>query len=356
MTARIIRGFDHENSLADLVTGGVAITSNSTINFVAGRYGGRAITLPSEAMLIFPLGVAVASGSSVWVGLATGVKPPDAYSYATCICAVNGEGRVHCYVLITNTQVLIYRQTANWGGCVNPPQDTLLASIDTPLFAGNVFIFVAVEFIIGATAGEVHVRVNGETADFLAVTGANTLGDTASGYSTVVAIGLSGTTYSQGGQVDDFCAQDTAGSYNNSWPIERQVLTGWATADSSVEFTPLSGTTNTPMIDETAMDSDATYNVSATAGQSDLFTHTQVVPNYVISAVQITNASRKDASGAATLANIISSNGTDDTGATNAMISTYAYYSDISETDPATGAPWTAAAHNASLMGYGRVA
>ena len=362
MTMRAVRGFDHETAVADLATNGTTfINGGGSINFVSGRTsGGKAIQFGAGyhyGILAVPLNAVVSSGTEVFIGgAATGVSGSGDTFF--CIGVESPEGQLHAYVLFNGTNIIAYR-AAPGETYFTEGSPTSLGSVVYAFPAGWTRIEVGIK--VHATAGEIHVRVAGSATDILTVTGANTLGDTNSGMSGIAfaAVGSPSNTLissNTGATWDDMYCCDSAGTVNNNFLGEGLVTTCFATADNTVQFARLSGGSNFAMVDETAMDSDTTYNASATAGQSDLFAHGGVATTFNIRAAQITNASRKDAAGTCSLANIISSNGIDETGATNPLATSYYYFSDIAELDPSTGAPWTVSGFNSTLIGYGRVA
>lgn len=157
---------------------------------------------------------------------------------------------------------------------------------------------------------------------------------------------------------DDLFAWDTAGSYNNDFIGDHQVLTLWPDGDTAqTDWTRNTGSTDYEAIDEADPDDDTTY-VEATAAAQISEYALDDLPSTVsaIAAVQLTGRMKKtDAGGSMVQQGLLSSDvgspaaPAEYSGADRNITTAYTYWPDISEEDPATGAPWTRTAFNAAL-------
>jgi hypothetical protein len=133
-----------------------------------------------------------------------------------------------------------------------------------------------------------------------------------------------------------------------------RIQTDFPSIDHSVAFTPLTGTSHFAMVDETAMDSDATYNFTSTVGATDLFGFPALVlpAGSSILDVSLVSAARKDDAGNRSFQHQYLSGSTSSFGTPTAISTSYQYFIDAFPNDPATGLPWTLAALNAAFAGY----
>jgi hypothetical protein len=126
---------------------------------------------------------------------------------------------------------------------------------------------------------------------------------------------------------------------------------------ASSAWTPLSGTDNALMIDETAPDDDTTYNSTSTVGATD--THVvqdAPVPGAVLYGVQLCLSAKKSDAGACSLAPVVRHSGVDQVGTAFNPGTTYLYNVTPYGLNPGTGAAWTEAGFNAAEFGYRRTA
>jgi hypothetical protein len=363
MTLRVMRGFDHENNYIDLATNGVAVAADGSSypTRVAGRFGGGALQFgyqggaAANSGYSFPLagGTVVASGSPLYCGgaaenpgLIFGVRSPG--------------GGMHCGIEITSTAITAYR----FGGenLVQTPftvGGTNIGSV-TYTWPSSGWLYVECEFIVaGGTGGSVVVRLGGSGTPILNVTGVNTLGDTSSGNSGMAYL-YTGTGHDRGTylgpnpSLDDMYCCDSAGSANNSFLGERQIVTLFPTSNGTVQFTPLTGS-NWQEVSETTFDGDTSYNYAGSSGLSDILNHGTLSSSFsTINGVQLTVGARKDSSGTADVANVLVS-GTHTVDGTSLVCTTsYQYQCDIFEQDPNTSAAWTVSGVNSAQIGYTR--
>ena len=209
------------------------------------------------------------------------------------------------------------------------------------LTAVNTYYEIEAQLTVGSgTSGSLLVKINGAT--ILNLSGINTQGTAGS---TIGFVGF-GAAWPTGSCWDDFYGCDTTGSapYNTfgtavAGPMGYRVSTGVPNGNSSVQFTPSTGT-NYSNVNETTY-SSTNYNSSGTPGQTDLFTIAAPISSgSTILAVQNTFVGALSAAGTRTAAGVIKSGGTNYAGTTRTLTATPTKYVDIWVNDPATGSPW----------------
>lgn len=246
------------------------------------------------------------------------------------------------------------------GSGANPASGTSIGLSANNVWTDNTWELVEIHAKIHGSAGEVEVRVRGETV--LHLTGQNTK-ITANAW--FDSIGLVPDPFSGGASnsyldLDDhyYCdtTSDSGTSANNTFMGDVGTRTLFATGDGSVHFIPNSGANNYSRINETAMDSDTSYNSSATPGDEDQFTFQPMINAIpVIYGVQVTIAVRKDDVGPRVIKTGLVSGGTTGYGANHSLPDTYAYFTDMWILNPDTTANWTRTEVNAALGLYNLV-
>lgn len=112
------------------------------------------------------------------------------------------------------------------------------------------------------------------------------------------------------------------------------------------------GSTNWEAVDETTPDGDTTYVFSDVEGTFDLYTLSDLPSGtWDVLAVQTTLNAKTDDGGVKFLRPVIRSGGSNATGASKVLASSYASYSEVFETNPVTTNPWTEAEVDALEVG-----
>jgi hypothetical protein len=213
----------------------------------------------------------------------------------------------------------------------------------------NVWYYFEFQATIHASAGAVTLKVSdaGVTTTWASASGVNT--------QTTANATTNGVRFANAGYpvtIDDFYCLNSSGSVNNTFLGECRILTGLPNVDgSSLQWTPSAGTSHFAMVDETNPNDDTDYVSSATVGQIDLLGIPDIAPSGPILGVQSVLCARKDDVGLRQIADQCKSGATTATGATVTLNTTYGMSRQIRETDPATGAAWTAAGVNAAEFG-----
>lgn len=263
-------------------------------------------------------------------------------------------------ILQTTGAVAVYRGNASSG--------TLLAT-STDLVTADSWNHLEAKVTIadaGSPGGAVEVRLNNVTIiDISGIDTQNTgnaetsqvcfLGKVSSG----LLFGVSAIDW------DDVFAWDTSGSQNNDFLGDQQVLTLFPNQDTAqADWTQNTGATEVSAIDEADPDDDTTY-VAATAAAQVSEYELDDLPATVsaISAIQLTGRMKKTDAGTARVQQSLVSSAVGSppapaefNGSDRNITTEYTYWPDISETDPATGAPWARAAVNSAKYKIERTA
>lgn len=123
--------------------------------------------------------------------------------------------------------------------------------------------------------------------------------------------------------------------------------------DVQKQWTPLTGTDNFEMVNDTSTDGDSTYNSSDTVGQIDKFSYPDLTrePEY-IHGVSVVTCAAKEESATRTIRNLLTSGGVDYPGADVNQSQSYTWFMDHYLTNPNGDVPWDVAAINALITGY----
>lgn len=255
-----------------------------------------------------------------------------------------------------NNSISVYRGSGYVG--FESGNGTLLLTTANNVMVPTQANYVEIQATIDPSAGAVAIYLNGSATPVVNITGANTRNSANSVFDQAVWFGLTNTMV-----LDDHYYCDTVvgpGSFPCNAPLGSvHCETLFAIGNDQAQWSPNPNTNaNWQNVNEAAMDSDTTYNSSATPGQEDRFNY-QSLPG-VVSAVfgaQVTGAYRKDDAGTRTVKQALKSGVTEVYGANdNLASSAYGYFTDLFVLDPNTSASWTNAAINAVKAGYNLVA
>lgn len=232
---------------------------------------------------------------------------------------------------------------------------TPVGSASTATIALNTYTYVEMRITFHDTAGVVQVRLNGTLV--LDLSGIDTQ-QTANASANRIRLGNHGTggTFTFGTEdIDDVYVCDGTGTVNNTFLGDCRVDVLRPTADgANSAWTPSTGTSHFALVDETTPNDDSDYLSTSTAGVRD----TQALgdlpsmTDMVVAGVQQCVSARKDDAGTRQMKGVLKSGGTTQAGSvTHTLTTSYRYYRQITETDPATSAPWTEAGVNALESG-----
>ena len=230
------------------------------------------------------------------------------------------------------------------GRAVGGQPDTQLALSAIP-FSPQVWYYLEIYMLIADAGGRVVVRQN--DTEIL-----NFTGDTRDG-STGVGNRLGWGT-PQHFRIDDIVCRNVSG-VPVTWPGDKKLVgivpngigdfTEWnrGGADSG---------NNWSQVEERPPTNDTDYVTTAALNQRDLYTFGDVdAAFHTIDAIVSWLLARKDDAGSASVAHLLKSGVTLDTGADLSLSTTYQYLDRFYETDPDTGAAWTLGAVNAVQAG-----
>ena len=213
----------------------------------------------------------------------------------------------------------------------------------------SVWAYVELQCSIGAS-GIIGAHINGVS---VLQTTANTQG---TGNTTIgnITIGSNLTMW-----VQDLIVTDSTGSYNNTY-LGDVALTGYNSAGTGTaglnQYTA-NGAATVWQATAAVTPTDSTVFASdSTPGDRMSNTLAQTAVTGTIAGIIHVSRVKKDAAGTRTFAQTITSNGADAIGATQAPGTSYAYFLQVSETDPNTAQPWKQAGFNAMQAGLETVA
>lgn len=325
---------------------GFELASDAAIaaRYTSGSFDSRSSTSGRTNQYIIILGPAqnlkktVSASASKVVGFA---MKQTAFAVNTIFLRIMDGSTVHVYLQLNATDSTI---------SVYQGDGTLLATTDpaTQVWTANFWIYLEFFVTIDDTAGEFILRAN--EAEWLNVTGADTRNG---GNASADTIQLCSTTNNQYLHIDDFYianldAPMPAGNFYGNLKIEHLGVSG---AGATTEWTPLTGS-NYQNVDENPPNSDTDYNYSSTVNEVDTYTMEDASASTgSIRGVQLTYCARKDASMARETAPVLRSGGTDYVGGTDTLTTSYVYYSEEYDQDPATAADWTFSDVNALEAG-----
>lgn len=204
------------------------------------------------------------------------------------------------------------------------------------------------------SSGECVLKINEtERLNLSGVDTQNTSNSTANavilGHSPTVETGSSFTA-----DFSDFYICDTSGSLNNDFIGDHKVTSYYPNGNGNTnQLTNQAGnsTNNYQSVDEASPNDDTDYVESSTAGQKDTYGFQDTSSSASIKGIQININARKSDAGSRSIAPVIRSNGTDYDLTTVSISDSYAFYTEIKETDPATSVAWTASGFNSAEFG-----
>lgn len=340
-------GFDVQDNALRWVQGGIA--GDYTYN-TATRFGtGKALTISTinaawttYILRSFTASSAVYMGAAIQVGLESGNgSDPTANLFGIY---TDGGVAGHVYLRRLSTNALVaYRGDPN-SGTLGSPSGTQIAASSVGALDGN-WHYIEVYAVIHDSTGRLTVKIDGNTViDFT--------GDTRNGGTStnIDAVRFRSGRYVNGAcvvSIDDFYACDTTGTTNNTFLGDVRVQTMLPNAaGSSTQLTPTGSANNWANVSEVPYN-NATYNASATVGQSDLYGLSDLVAGTTaVLGVQTVVHMQKSDAGAANAKVALKSGGSVYYDATRSLGTSPAAYTQVREIDPATSTAWTVSGAN----------
>jgi hypothetical protein len=221
----------------------------------------------------------------------------------------------------------------------------LVAQTGPGVIATNTWYGIEIEVTISSTVGTCSLWVNGVSA--LAVTGINTQ-STSNAYGNQVSLGDLENRLANF-YADDFRVWDSTGSTQNApAATDTQIITKLPSgAGAFASWTPNGAAANWQCVDDNPPDDDTTYVSASVASAQDAY----AMPSAGLSQAPLMVVARsrvRTDGGTHTLEIGVVSGGFDAAGATFTPGSTYGFIDSCIADDPATTAPWTAAAADAA--------
>jgi len=350
MSAKFADGFDHY-SIAQVTRKWNNILNGAGKAMSAGRFGGQAFNVANDSgstrvalVKSLPLNI-----NGWYIGFAFRIDAlPGGTSTRNGMCSIrnNATDQMGLSVL-GNGQMMVSR-----GGVTG----TDLWQTSNSL-SPNQWYYVEWYCFIHPTAGENELRVNGSSSGWVGrVTGAVTSTD-GTANSNGITLGLSnfGGGYNGGSWnmlFDDLYVLDNAGGVPNVFLGDTRIQTIYAAgAGAASAWTP-STPPNWSCVNESPPNDDTSFVASGTATQRDLYTFTPLAaPPASIAFLQTNFCARKDDAALRQVSASVHSGAADSDATPQTIGSAYANYSDLWQTDPATGAAWTAAGVAAAQFG-----
>lgn len=311
-------------------------TSGTFFGTNGGRFGGQSMALQNGA-----IGSQTAAAYRIFNPSGNTTTMSFGFAFMTtnlitgrCLEIANLSVGSQCGVGTTATgQVRFY---SGAGG-------TVLATSAAGLLVTSTWAYIEVELTLNASTGSFAVYVNG----VLACSGTgNTFAAGGAGGGLILGV-RENVNLNVPNNFDDIYITDTATRLGES-----KIETLRATGDSSVQWTPNSGSNNFSRINETLVDGDTSYNQTATLGARDLYTNggLSTTPANIWSVTVVGFEEKTDATTRAIL-HSVQSNGTDSDGTAFNQAANYGRYDRIIQNDPHTSAAWTASGVNNLLFG-----
>jgi hypothetical protein len=234
---------------------------------------------------------------------------------------------------------------------------TTLGATATSVFSAGVWHHIECKYFASETVGTFTVKV--DEVEVLAITGADTVNTLNVSASQVLFCRLSDTNVIPA-YLDDIYAWDDAGSYNNTFVGDKDILPYWYTGDGATSaWVRNTGASDYLAVDDTVQDGDATYLQAATSGDVEELTLSGVPATVAgIVAIGLVNCMRKTQAGASNVtAAAVETGGAVSSGTDRPMTEEYAYYLDVIERNPAAGTPaWTYSTLNTMSLRLTRTA
>lgn len=282
----------------------------------------------------------------VWFeGLPGGAENPCFFRFN------DGANVTHVSIALTSTGVI-----QAWRGTQSFPTGTLLGASSGPVVAANSFNHIEAKVKISDTVGTVEVRVNGVTV--LNLTNQDT------GNSADLTVAQVMLTPSGRGDLatqvipiyfKDFFIWDSTGARNNNFAGTVNVVNLTPNSDVALTWTLSSGATGFSLVNESPPVDTSFISAAFPAPAADKMGQTNLPADVtsVKTLMTLVRARKTDGGDGQLQVGLISGASTA-LGANRPITTAPTYYSDIQETDPATGVAWLPTAVDASNIQFNR--
>ncbi len=299
-----------------------------------GRFGGGRIRMETRFQWV---GTSVPEINTYGMGCA--INLDVSASFDTEILEFLLGGATQCAVLLNDDGSLELRRGA-----------VVLDSTPAGIMATGAWHWIEMKCTARTgTDGSAEVRLNDTTV--LSTTSDNTANTGSDGIDSVRFNSGSRNTDTDN-SFDDLVIWDTTGSTNNDFFDDTRIASLHPDSDVSTEFTPSAGGDNYLLVDDQAQDGDTTYVESDVPTERDMYTVDDLgTTPLAINAVQLVSYSKKDDGGAGSISHVVFEGSTTTLNSSQNLLTTYAYYTDIHETNPDTGLEWTESEIDAMNIG-----
>lgn len=336
MTLLWMDGFDHYGTESNTTVYGTYATATGTLSTSIKRTGAASYGFISSGSLrrVYP-----SDQTAVGVGLAIYfVALPAAGADTNPIRMLGASGYGQCFVRIDSEGHLQL-----WAG-----EDDLNSGFGTQIFRTSTAVFQTQSwqhlecfYVPNGATSTIEVRVDGVTLinETFAI-GSSTYGETTA--TTVTSWEWRHDTTADV-YIDDLYAWNDSGSYNNDFLGDKKVHTMMPNGDTTTaDWAKSTGTVGYSLIDEIPPNGDTDYISSVTAAEASTFDFEAMPANTgAVNAIQTYRATMKTDAGTCDVRTDMVSGASTATGTAKPATTAYQYYTDIFETDPATGALWT---------------
>jgi len=234
---------------------------------------------------------------------------------------------------------------------------TTIATTSIPIISPNSWNHVELKAKINSSTGTFQVRVNGVTVSELNLTGLNTQN---SGNASAAQVSFCNghESDSSGNNPDlyikDFIIWDTTGTFNNDFLGSVSVLDIDTNADTSLTWTPSTGTVGWSILDNNPPLDDAAYIAAATPLSNTFGLGNLPADTTSVRGLVLINRTKKIDGGDGNVQMGIISGASTGLGTDRPITTAYTYWRDVMEADPATGAQFTPSAFNAASFKLAR--
>lgn len=211
--------------------------------------------------------------------------------------------------------------------------------------ANNIWYYIELDYTCHDSTGAFELRVDGATV--ASGSGVDTRNGGTAGTPNTVQLVQQGSGY----DFDDlYCA-----SGSTSFQGDCRVITSLPASDGAdTGWTPSTGTAHYACVDEIPQNGDTDY-VSASTSVKDTYGMAALGVTGTVRAVQTGAVARKDDAGSRSIKMVVRSGGTDYSGSTQALGTSYTGFWRVDPTDPGTAAAWTVSGVNAGEYGVENV-
>lgn len=351
MTLLWMDGFDHYGSHTNLTGYGVYATASGTLSTSVKRTGttSKGMSNLDGIKRVFP-----SAQSAVGVGLALYVTTlPAGGQYSTPFKLNGSSGYGQCFVVVDTNGYLVL-----WAGnsTLNANTGTQIASTASPVITTASWTHLELSYVPNGASSSLELRVNGVTVinETFAI-GSISYGETSATTVSSWSAGQGSDSYIY---IDDLYAWNDSGSFNNDFLGDKKVHTMMPNGDTATaDWLKNSGTVGYDRINEIGPNGDTSYIYTSTVSAVSAF-DIEAMPTDtgVINALQTYRGAKKTDAGTCTVRTDISSGAYTSSGTAQPVTTAYQYYTDVFETDPATGALWTKSAVDSAQVEVERTA